>query len=295
MPVIRLYPHGLTAGIPPMNNDHTRGQRGETSGWSAGATRRNVQFLRSVIEDSIDGVGYAFTLTLKDCPPTSDDWHRCRQSFLKRLERLDMIRFHWVTEWQARGVPHLHGVAFFPPTPPKNRPHSVVPSDIVDAWLSVAEAYGAGPKGQMAVLVSGLLGWFQYVSKHAARGVKHYQRDSANIPIGWKKTGRVWGYGGSWDLREALQVNLQARYPGERPGGECGDGGYYAFRRLVRSWRIADARLSGNVYRLKTARQMLRCHEKALSSVRGVSEWIPEPLAVAFIASLAARGYAVSA
>jgi hypothetical protein len=118
--------------------------------------------------------------------------------------------------------------------------------------------------------ITAALGWFQYCAKHAARGVTHYQRDSSNIPEGWHKTGRMWGYRGEWDLAEPLALS-------------CDDGTFYRMRRMVRGWRVADARASGDAYRLSTARGMLRCHDRARSNVRGVSEWITQELMLAMI------------
>ena len=71
-----------------------------------------------------------------------------------------------------------------------------------------------------------------------------------------------------------------------------------AFRRLCRAWRVADARAAGNVWRLKSARGMLRCgldHNggHAVSNVRGISEWIPPAVSEAFLLNLAERGYSV--
>jgi hypothetical protein len=61
----------------------------------------------------------------------------------------------------------------------------------VREWLSLAAAYGAGEVGQAVVPITGALGWSKYLSKHASRGVAHYQRQGT--PPGWTKTGRLWG------------------------------------------------------------------------------------------------------
>ncbi|MDW3815854.1 hypothetical protein IDF50_26010 [Klebsiella pneumoniae] len=34
MATLKLYHNGLTAGIPPMKNNHERAKRGEVKGWS---------------------------------------------------------------------------------------------------------------------------------------------------------------------------------------------------------------------------------------------------------------------
>jgi len=269
-----------------MLNNHVRAKRGEVGGWSESATRRNTRFLYSVQEQHLTGYGLALTLTLRDCPPSSDDWHRIRNAFIHRMKRGGMIRLHWVTEWQRRGVPHLHCAIWF---------DNVNPSDLEDvgriyglvirSWMDLASAYGARPVSQNIVRITDSVGWFQYLSKHASRGVKHYQRSAASIPSAWEKTGRMWGHWGEWPTRDAIKIGLQ---------GTEGDKGYYAFRRLVRAWRLADARASGDVRRVYLAKHVLSCSNRALSSVRGLSEWVPEYIQDMMLANLAVRGYSVT-
>lgn len=285
MPVISLYRHGVTGGVPPMKNDHDRAIRGEVGGWSDGATRRNTQFLYSVMEPELSGVGFAVTLTLRDCPPDSDAWHRLRRAWEARMRRTGMIRLHWVTEWQRRGCPHLHAAIWWPEELIQRHGRARLREKMMGDWVMLASPYGAGFRGQDAHVITGAVGWFQYVSKHAARGVKHYQRSSENVPEAWKlKTGRMWGKVGDWPVREKIRLNLQ---------DQNGDGGWFAYRRLVRGWRIADARASGDIHRVRLARRMLTCHEIRLSRVRGVSEWIPQEVTLSMLANLAVRGYAI--
>lgn len=197
------------------------------------------------------------------------------------MVRAGMIRLHWVTEWQRRGVPHLHGVVFFP----EDAASHWVRKLIGYSWIDVAGAHGAGPRGQHVMDITGIVGWFQYLSKHAARGVQHYQRSKDNMPAAWQqKTGRMWGKVGEWPVREGMRIELQDQH---------GDGGYFAYRRLVRGWRLADARASGNRYRIRSAKGMLTCNDRVLSTVRGVSEWISQDVTLTMLANLAARGYQV--
>lgn len=197
------------------------------------------------------------------------------------MRRAGMIRLHWVTEWQRRGCPHMHGAVWFPP----DVPASVVRARAIDAWLTLSAAYGSGSRGQDVHVITGAVGWFQYVSKHAARGVKHYQRSSENVPDAWKlKTGRMWGKVGDWPVREKIRLNVQDQH---------GDGGWFAYRRLVRGWRVADARAAGDQRRVYLAKRMLTCNEAKLSRVRGVSEWIPQEVTLSMLANLAVRGYAI--
>lgn len=278
MPIQTVYPHGGKGGVAPMKNSHQRALRGEVQGWSHGATRRNTQFLMSVIEGQLSGAGVALTLTLKDCPPSADAWHRLRRAWIERQRRAGMVRLHWVTEWQRRGVPHLHVALWWP--------DAYRITDPIRDWVELAaDLYGAGERGQHGKCIDGPVGWFQYLSKHAARGVSHYQRSAENMPEGWKKkTGRVWGKSGHWPVQEAVKFNLQDQH---------GDGGWFAYRRLVRSWRRADARASGDQYRIRSARRMLQCSDQSRSRIIGFMEWIPFEVNMALIGNVASRGYAV--
>jgi len=305
MRTLTVYRHGLTMGTPPRTNDHIRALRGEVSGWSTSATRRNLAFLRSVDERKIDATGYrshAITLTLKDCPASAADWHKIRKAFVMRLNRLGMLRLHWVTEWQRRGVPHLHGCVWLPDT--------VSPSTIVSHWLALtSEPYGAQQRAQYVIDIKDMVGWLQYLAKHQARGVNHYQRSAAGLPSGWqKKTGRVWGHTGEWPLSDVLKLKLD-------------DEGFYRLRRLCRQWRIADARsrapmllrklahnspvstlldekgkfrVSGASYAITSSRRCLKCSDRSISNVRGVSEWIPGHNTELFLSWLIAEGHGVA-
>lgn len=309
MRTLKVYRHGCTLGTAPFKNDHLREKRGTVSGWSYGATRRNTAFLRSVNEPDLhtDSDGnplraFAVTLTLRDCPDSSDEWHQLRNRFYRRLLRMGLYRSHWVTEWQRRGVPHLHG-AFWVPM-------NVMPWQIVRHWLELTgEFYGASSKSQFITPITDPVGWFKYLAKHASRGVSHYQRNPENIPPQWlNKTGRVWGKTGVWPVREAIAVELD-------------DKAYFALRRLLRRWRIADARASvPDAVRLAVrkqpelsicpyyvqvrashafrrvvyARRMLNCNCPRLSAVRGVSEWLSQDFQLLALDWLRSEGFSVS-
>jgi hypothetical protein len=291
VPVLKVYHHGLTAGVPPTVNAHQRALRGDVGGWSAVSIRSNTRFLYSVEEQNLTGTGFAITLTVRDCPPTHDDWHQMRRAFVKRLERMGLIRMHWVTEWQRRGVPHLHGAVWFPAST-SSRQCRLLREKILAAWVAVAGINAATRRGQHAALIVDSVGWFKYLSKHAARGLKHYQRSPEGIPAGWKKTGRMWGYLGDWPIRQAMELRLDTD-------------GYHAFRRMVRGYRVGNARKALRAAkwdsqkaiqarrRIKQARSMLRCHDRRLSSVRGVSEWIETNDQLLMVHCLAGLGYQV--
>jgi len=260
-----------------MNNGKA-GKRGVVQGWSPAVARRNLQFLWSVRADKLDGHGYAFTLTVRNCPETPEEWARLVRRWMESMERtLGAVRIHWVIEWQRRGVPHLHGALYF------DVDRSMA-EEIVNGWCYLV-GHGARSQGQSVTPITDLVGWLRYVAKHAARGVSHYQRNPEAIPEGWKgRTGRMWGHRGEWPCDLPQKVSL---------AGREGDRGYYAWRRLLRSWRIADARAAADWSRLRQARRMLHCTDRHVSEVRGVSEWVPRHLSEMMLLNLSDRGYAV--
>jgi hypothetical protein len=280
MPVLKSYLHGFTLGTPPAVNCHPRSSRSDCRGWSESSTRTNKNFLKSIPPESLNGYGFAFTLTVRDIPATPAAWASMRHKLMKRMARDGMFRCHWLTEWQMRKAPHLHGCVWYPDysgiDPKKIR------ARILNHWLAVA---GVGVLGRAQVVkpITDAVGWFQYLAKHASRGLSHYQRNPANIPPAWKgKTGRMWGYWGSWQIEPPLTFDTTFR-------------GGFMLRRIARAWRIADARASGDRKRIRSARGMLRCPERHLSPVRGVSEWIPQSVVQGILLFLASEGEASTA
>lgn len=278
MPVLTEYRHGCTLGIPPGRNDHVRAKRDTVEGWSDSSTRRNTRFLYSVDERKLTGCGFALTLTVRDCPPSADDWQKLRRAFFMRLSRMGMLRAHWLTEWQRRGVPHMHAAVWFSDSLRESDPLAI--ATIREHWCALAGEYGAGPRGQHVETITNSIGWFRYLSKHAVRGLNHYQRSGENIPDGWKKTGRMWGHLGEWPTIDPVRYSL------DNPT-------FWAYRRMVQRWRLADARASGDPHRLRAARRMLQCSDRSSGSVRGVGEWIGTEQTQAFLRHLASLGHEI--
>ena len=279
MPVVTEYRHGLTMGIPPGKNDHLRAKRESVEGWSNSSTRRNTRFLYSVDERKLTGHGFALSLTIRDCPPTADDWKALREAFFQRVRRMGMIRCHWLTEWQRRGVPHMHAAIWFDDDLRQRDPMAIL--TIREHWLAVAGQYGAGEKGQHVAQITDSVGWFQYLSKHAVRGLGHYQRSNESIPAGWKKTGRMWGKLGDWPTIDPVRYAMQMET-------------FWALRRMVQRWRFADARASGDIHRIRAAKRMLQSSERSSGSVRGVGEWIGTDQTQLFLRHLAALGHEIT-
>lgn len=256
---------------------HERAKRSAVTGWTRETVRRHTKWLYSVDTAALDGHGYAVTLTLKDCPESSERFHAVRRAWIRRVERMGSVRVHWVIEWQRRGVPHLHTAVYFD--------RALTPQEkflLVDHWVTVAGSFGAQHQAQYLLPITGATGWLQYLSKHAARGAAHYQR--AGKPAGWEKTGRLWGHTGSWPCEEPMRFDIP-------------QGAFFRYRRLVRAWRLADARSESDpvtrARRVRSARGMLRCHDRQLSEVRGISEWIDQGTLIGFLALLSSEGYEV--
>lgn len=162
-----------------MKNNHQRVPRGDVQGWSEGATRRNTEFLMSVRTDQLTGAGVALTLTLRDCPPTADDWHKLRRAWEKR-----MVRPVW---FGSTGSPSGSVAASRTCIAPSGFPTPTTPSPRpAHGWKWPAPTARASVVS-IARIIDGPVGWFQYLAKHAARGVKHYQRTADSIPEGWQK------------------------------------------------------------------------------------------------------------
>ena len=239
--------------VPPASK-----KRGQVQGWTPEAARRHVRWLYSVRTDGLDGHGWAVTLTVRDCPPSAAEWHAARRAWIERVRRRGVLRHHWVIEWQARGVPHLHAAVYVGDD--ARRVGALLLAD----WIEVCERRGwkAGIRAQDVKRIDGPVGWLQYLSKHAGRSAAHYQR--MGMPEGWERTGRLWGYGGEWPREEGLEVSLTLA-EGVR------------LRRLVDQYVRARARQRGNrAHELYLRRRRKAERDPWRSRVLGVSEWVPE-------------------
>lgn len=253
---VTVLPNGVTASCPregPMKEKAPK--RGEVRGWSRKSTARLRRWFYSVDGDQLDGVGFALTLTVRDLPPSAADWTSTRERYMARLRRAGMLRGQWLTEWQRRGVPHLHGCVFF------GEASGVTPRVLQEHWLSSAGDWGPGRSAQVVSPLWGLRGWLQYQSKHSARGVRHYQR--ARVPEAWQEgTGRLWGTLGTWPLREEVRpIDMDS---------------FWRFRRLLRAWLLSESRRASDWRRVAYLRRMLADPEPLRSAVRAVGEFCPE-------------------
>lgn len=263
-------------------------RRGEIRGWSPDAAARQALFLQSVDPDALFGVGYSFTVTLRD-RPTAREWLRMRKRLIQFLRDRSAIRWHWTVEWAQRGrggVPHMHLAVYFP-----ERLSGFGVWALKEAWCRAGAGFGAQQWGQDVKPIRDAVGWSKYCAKHAARTGRHVQREG--MPEGWEKSGRMWGKGGDWPVRLDRWI-LNPRAAVE-------------VKRRMRAFLVADARVSGrklSAYRsdcpvewrgpvpkayrrpVRTARRVLRS-DPELGELRGVRMWIPEQVMGRIMAEVA--------
>lgn len=254
--MIRILANGGTM-YTPAPTSKTVPERGASQGWTRAVSRRNTDFLLSVQSEQLTGHGFALSLTIKDCPATAQDWQKARRAFVKRLERLGLVRLHWLTEWQRRGVPHLHAAVWFA---------QPVDPDVIRAhWLGSTAYYRSGPFSQHVAPITGPAGWFEYLAKHATRGVTHYQRAVALVPVGWKvSTGRMWGHIGDWPCADSKEVDPPRAV-------------FHQYRRLMLRYQVGKARRQRDFYRAAYFSQYRQCAPQATSAAQALPRlWIPE-------------------
>lgn len=207
-PTFTQRANGFSLGIPGPGSGTTK--RTEVKGWTPASARRNAQWLQSIDVPSLTGTTvHALTLTLPICPPHADDYKRKRERLFRHLRNLEPGGFHWLTEWTARKVPHLHMTT-----------HGLNDSqcaDLLYQWASDND--GVLSAQHYAPMTTS--GWLEYVAKHGSRGARHYQRNGA--PEGWQKTGRMWGHGGDWPISDPMVSDID-------------DAFFYRLRRLVRQY-----------------------------------------------------------
>jgi hypothetical protein len=266
MPKLTIGPLGSSGG--PGGPGGSPGKRGVVQGWSVGSARRNEKFLRSIDVKQLPPAGLAFTLTLA-LLPTEAEWRRLLDLLKKHLRTNGAHCWHIVVEWTARGVPHLHGVAFY------QQPKASEGLDILSCWLRWTRHLGTSERGQNIVEIFSLQGWAEYASKHMARGAHNYQREADAVPHSWEKTGRMWFKGGDWPVSETSV--------------ELSDAQFWWVRRHVDKWLRASFRTKARTTTGWRHDYWLRCEvwqrnrrvrliEPIQSRSRGISAFIPGEL-----------------
>lgn len=307
MPRMTMRRYGVSASVPVGKVDdmeRKQPKRTKNRGWTLGVSRRNAQFLQSVDFENVPGRPYAITLTLPVREMervTPESLHRYIDRWLKFMRARGLMDFHWVIEFTAAHMPHVHVTAWLADTytvwSAKERRYSVVRNDdaIVTAnaitkWLDIVKHDGihASSRSQDIKPIEiddGPAGWLAYVAKHTQRGVKHYQRALDSMPDGWRQEpGRMWGHSRTMPVVEPVRIPMSNR-------------AFHQFRREVKKWCVAQARKindSGRRCRaLSQARGMNACSDPRLSPVRPISVWIPEDVQKQICRGMRKRGYLI--
>lgn len=242
-----------------------------------------MSFLWSIDPERLGGNGWAVTLTMGGTPDHSRQWEAARKALVKRLQRAGVTRYQWLTEWTAKGRPHLHMAVYG---------DGLLSGPIVKAWLEICDVYDwpAEYFAQHIVRIDGPSGWLEYLAKHSSRGVHHYQR--MGMPDGWEKTGRLWGKGGEWPVVEPMSVDVSRET-------------FYRFRREVRKYQRAKlvrvARSLSRQVELTPLEDRAKLEARARKTYRaahrvgsnhgdkekgryaGVSGWIPEIVSLTLV------------
>lgn len=268
MPVLTVYARGVTLGLSDGSVHAVPPPRSAVTGWSSSALRRNTLWLYGVDADRLPPGGLAATLTLRDCPPGPAEWAALRTAFFHRLRRAGLARLHWVVEWQRRGVPHMHLALWLDGHDPRAAAELVLRH-----WLDVAARYRPRAAGQAVEPLRSADGWTRYVSRHAARGILHYQRRPEARPPGWSTTGRMWGHCGDWPMVPPVRLELS------RPQA-------YIVRRWCCRWLVQDAERRGDLSAARWHRVRRSRAPADVSAHLGLSEWVPAPVLVRFFDAL---------
>lgn len=272
-------PAGCSISVPRQGKvEPPRVKRGRCVGWTRGSAARHATWLQSVDSAEMPAHRYAFTLTVRSWPASSQEWQLLRVTWLKRVQRLvPGCAWHWVMETQLRGAPHLHGAIVT-----DLELSAVTRARIIEAWCQVASRFGPAPRRQRVDVIESADGWSRYVAKHSARSAGHAQR--REIPPGWETSGRLWGHSRGWVTRgAAFRLNPRA---------------VVQVRRLMASWRRAEAatrlRIAERMpcrtdeevkirdHRIASARRAIVAARRVLAgrpgaaAVRGMREWIAE-------------------
>lgn len=276
---VTLRPGGVSLSVPS-SACGGGGRRGVIAGWSKGSARRHVRWLQSVDASKLEGLfGLAVTLTVRDCPDSAVEWTRARARWSRLARAAGAELGHWVTEWQMRGVPHLHVCLYF-----AEKPSPVTALSLVQGWTDIASRWGARVIGQDVHELVDVKGWSKYLSKHSARSVYHAQR--SRMPDGWTRSGRLWGHWGVWPVSEDDFV-IEGR-------------AWVMLRRALRAWALADARSEKDprrrAARIRAVKRSINpawVSGRSSSVVVGLREWAPARVTGRLLADLVAQGATV--
>lgn len=300
MPTITIRAHGVSATrnqtvVNPETGEIVKltafqpPERTATKGWTVNVARRNEQRLQQIDFDAVEGVPAFVTLTMPSGQMgdvSAAMFHGWLKRWLQFMKRHGLRHYYWILEFQASGNPHLHVLAWL-----DHAWDALETYRALRSWVGILNKSGVGARLQGQIWENIDVGGelvvdgervpahpervLMYLAKHAARGVAHYQRQIENMPDDWRyRSGRVWGHDRGLPLR--AQQDFETDYPT-----------FWTFRRLVRRWRLAEARGIKDADRrrkaISQARGSLRCSRRDVSPYRGVSAWVPSDVASALL------------
>lgn len=300
MPTISIRQHGVSASkfqqiVNPDTGEivkltaFTPPERTATKGWTVNVARRNEQRLQQIDFDAVEGFPVFVTLTMPSgqmSEVSAAEFHGWLKRWLQFMKRHGLRHYYWILEFQASGNPHLHVLAWL-----DHAWDALETYRALRSWVGILNKSGVGARLQGQIWENIDVGGelvvdgervpahpervLMYLAKHAARGVAHYQRQIENMPDDWRyRSGRVWGHDRGLPLR--AQQDFETDYPT-----------FWTFRRLVRRWRLAEARGIKDADRrrkaISQARGSLRCSRRDVSPYRGVSAWVPSDVASALL------------
>ena len=307
MPTISIRAHGVSATrnqtlVNPKTGEIVKltafqpPERTATKGWTVNVARRNEQRLQQVDFEAVDGVPAFVTLTMpaqQMADVSAAMFHAWLKRWIQYMKRHGLLHYYWILEFQATGNPHLHLLVWL-----DHDWDALEQYKALRSWVNMLNKSDVGARLQGQIWENIDVGGelvvdgervpahpervLMYLAKHAARGVAHYQRQLSNMPEDWQyRSGRVWGHDRGLPLRE--QENVECDYPT-----------FWTFRRLIRRWRLAEARSIKDSDRrrraISQARGSLRCSRRDVSPYRGVSAWVPSDVASALLDAAVSMG-----
>ena len=237
MPNVYAMPYGVSGSLGGGCNPCPERRSPYIDGWTDGTAKRHQLLLMCMVIRKLRRKGYlvvAFTHTVRDCPPTAAAWQATIDRWLKSLDRVGVAGVHCFTEWQRRGVPHLHGILVVP----RGLDGSKWLPQVMGGglWLRAAGRWGAlnarrdGFRAQTVKYITSEKGWIRYCAKHAHRGVHHYQRARENQPLEWRHgTGRMYRTRGVLGEKSRRKISMLPEH-------------IYQLRRRMRGYRLAEVR-----------------------------------------------------
>ena len=194
------YPNGTTfitryvdsinmAGLQENNGAHAR-----VKSWSK-ASFCHFRNKMASMRPGDDWVGCSVTLTVRDVP-TDERWVELVTK-LRYWFRDHKVAAIWLVEWQLRGAPHLHVML---------TGSTDIGEKVKKYWLKISRPERTLARAQHVTAIYDREGFDKYLTKHATKGWLSSLQKSSGMPKGWKRSGRMWGITGHWDMVDQSEI-----------------------------------------------------------------------------------------